>query len=298
MNDVARTYSHVASLRVEALGGDDEVWLKGLTMNATVDGGDGNDCIDASAVTQLGVVLYGGAGNDRLTGGAGNDRMDGGTGDDELNGGCGNDVLVGGQGKDCLNGGDGNDLLDGGGDNDQLRGGKGNDLLVADSGDDYLKGEDGNDILVGGAGNDTIRRELWRRSDWWTGPAATRTAGLYSQDRLVDGSQIRYPHRTAPCSRRARSSTGRVDTLPWWARCNSSATIPATRSGGRTSSTTSERRTRTATRTAGFAWSVRRKVCRDARTSPVRDLGKLRAMHTTASRHSHASLRAQANPES
>ena len=30
----------------------------------------------------------------------------------------------------------------------------------------------------------------------------------------------------------------------------------------------------------------------------VRDLGKLRAMRTTASRHSHESLRAQADPES
>ena len=35
VNDVARTYSHVASLRVDALGGDDEVVLRGLTMDAT-----------------------------------------------------------------------------------------------------------------------------------------------------------------------------------------------------------------------------------------------------------------------
>ncbi len=192
VNDVARTYSHVSSLRVDALGGDDEVWLRGLTMNATVDGGDGNDCIDASAVAQLGVVLYGGAGNDRLTGGAGNDRMDGGTGDDELNGGCGNDLLVGGLGKDCLNGGDGNDLLDGGGDNDQLRGGKGNDLLVADSGDDYLKGEDGNDILVGGTGNDSSQGN-YGADLTINGPGCDSTGSLYSQDRLVDGAAYGIP---------------------------------------------------------------------------------------------------------
>jgi VCBS repeat-containing protein len=192
VNDVARTYSHVSSLRVDALGGDDEVVLRSLTMKTTVDGGDGNDCIDASAVTQVGVVLYGGAGNDRLTGGAGNDRMDGGTGDDELNGGCGNDVLVGGQGNDCLNGGDGNDLLDGGSGNDQLRGGNGNDLLIADAGDDYLKGENGNDILVGGAGNDSSQGNFG--ADLLVdGPGCDSMGWLSSQDRVVDGSKYGIP---------------------------------------------------------------------------------------------------------
>lgn len=192
VNDVARTYSHVSNLRVDALGGDDEVVLRGLTMGATVDGGDGNDCIDACAVAGQGVVLYGGAGNDRLTGSAGNDRIDGGTGDDELNGGSGNDVLVGGQGKDCVNGGDGNDLLDGGGDNDQLRGGKGNDLLVADSGDDYLKGEDGNDILVGGAGNDSSEGN-YGADLMVNGPGCDSTGYVSSQDRVVDGAAYGIP---------------------------------------------------------------------------------------------------------
>ena len=192
VNDIARTYSHVSSLRVDALGGDDQVVLRSLTMGATVDGGDGNDCIDASAVTQVGVVLYGGAGNDRLTGGAGNDRMDGGSGDDELNGGCGNDLLVGGQGKDCLNGGDGNDLLDGGSDNDALRGGKGNDLLVADAGDDYLKGEDGNDILVGGTGNDSSEGN-YGADLIVDGPGCDTNGYVSSQDRVVDGTRYGIP---------------------------------------------------------------------------------------------------------
>jgi VCBS repeat-containing protein len=192
VNDVARTYSHVSSLRVDALGGDDEVVLRSLTMKTTVDGGDGNDCIDASALTQIGVVLYGGAGNDRLTGGAGNDRMDGGSGDDELNGGCGNDVLVGGLGKDCLNGGDGNDLLDGGSDNDQLSGGKGNDLLIADAGDDCLKGEDGNDILVGGAGNDSSQGN-YGADLIVDGPGCDSNGYVSSQDRVVDATRYGIP---------------------------------------------------------------------------------------------------------
>ena len=199
VNDVARTYSHVASLRVEALGGDDQVWLSGLTMNTAADGGEGNDCIDASAVLDRGVVLYGGAGNDHLTGGAGNDRMDGGTGDDELNGGCGNDLLVGGQGQDCLYGGDGNDLLDGGGGNDQLRGGRGDDLLIADSGDDFLKGEDGNDILVGGTGNDTNQGN-YGADLLVDGPGCDSTGWLSSQDQVVDGSKYGIPAGPLPQS--------------------------------------------------------------------------------------------------
>jgi len=192
VNDVARTYCHVSSLRVEALGGDDEVWLRGLTMSTTVDGGDGNDCIDASAVTARGVILHGGAGNDRLTGGAGNDRIDGGSGHDQLYGGCGNDVLVGGEGNDCLYGGDGNDLLDGGAGNDQLRGGKGNDLLIADAGDDYLKGEDGNDILIGGAGNDSSQGN-YGIDLLVEGPGCDSNGWLSCKDQLVDGSDYDIP---------------------------------------------------------------------------------------------------------
>jgi VCBS repeat-containing protein len=192
VNDVARTYCHVSSLRVEALGGDDEVWLRGLTMSTTVDGGDGDDCIDASAITARGVILHGGAGNDRLTGGAGNDRIDGGSGHDQLYGGCGNDVLVGGEGNDCLYGGDGNDLLDGGAGNDQLRGGKGNDLLIADAGDDYLKGEDGNDILVGGAGNDSSQGN-YGADLLVDGPGCDSNGWLSCKDQLVDGSDYGIP---------------------------------------------------------------------------------------------------------
>jgi Ca2+-binding RTX toxin-like protein len=192
LNDVARTYCQVSSLLVEGLGGDDTVSLRGLTVRTTVDGGDGNDWIDASAVTGRGVVLYGGAGNDHLTGGAGDDRMDGGTGDDQLWGGCGNDLLVGGQGKDCLYGGDGNDLLDGGADNDQLRGGDGNDLLIADGGDDYLKGEDGNDILVGGAGNDSSQGN-YGADLLVDGPGCDSTGWVSCQDKVVDGSKYGIP---------------------------------------------------------------------------------------------------------
>jgi len=94
-------------------------------------GGEGNNVIDASAYT-LGVVS--------IEGGAGDDTLIGGRGDDFLYGEEGNDFLFGGPGNDYLDGGDGNDTLNGGaddsdtpvGDDDSLIGGSGNDTYVFD----------------------------------------------------------------------------------------------------------------------------------------------------------------------
>ena len=76
---------------------DDSLTAESLPAATTfsVDGGDGNDTIDASGVTSS-VVLVGGTGNDILTGGSGNDALIGGSGDDELRGNDGEDNLVGG----------------------------------------------------------------------------------------------------------------------------------------------------------------------------------------------------------
>jgi RHS repeat-associated protein len=101
------------ALDVQALGGHDQVLLFGLTRSATVDGGSGNDLINASGVTRAtsGLTLRGGAGTDILIGGAGNDHLFGGAGSDLLFGGDGNDRLVGGAGIDLLVGGRGSDEL-------------------------------------------------------------------------------------------------------------------------------------------------------------------------------------------
>ncbi len=73
----------------------------------------GNNLIDASGST-LGVIAYGGAGNDTLRGGSGNDVLVGGAGSDNLQGGAGSDILIGGIGQDVLDGGIGQDILVGG----------------------------------------------------------------------------------------------------------------------------------------------------------------------------------------
>ncbi len=53
----------------------------------------------------LGLVINGGAGDDRLYGSAGNDTIEGGDGDDVIVGGGGNDLIDGGAGNDWITGG-------------------------------------------------------------------------------------------------------------------------------------------------------------------------------------------------
>lgn len=101
-------------------------------------------------------IIYGGAGNDRLSGGGGNDRIYGGGGADRLFGDAGNDRLYGEDGNDFLYGGDGNDYAYGGAGNDRVYGNAGNDFLYGEDGNDNLYGGDGIDTIFGGAGIDTI----------------------------------------------------------------------------------------------------------------------------------------------
>jgi Ca2+-binding RTX toxin-like protein len=67
--------------------------------------GAGNDLVDASAITTIGVLLNGGLGNDTLIGGAGNDVLIGGPGDDTLIGNDGINLLLGGAGRNVRSGG-------------------------------------------------------------------------------------------------------------------------------------------------------------------------------------------------
>jgi Ca2+-binding RTX toxin-like protein len=65
----------------------------------TIEGGAGDDTIDASGLpaASIGLVLNGGDGNDVLRGGAGNDVLNGGDGRNVLSGGGGSDIFVHGQ---------------------------------------------------------------------------------------------------------------------------------------------------------------------------------------------------------
>jgi len=73
-------------------GGDDKIYVGGNTVNPDVNGGDGNDLIDASA-NNYGVVLHGGAGDDVLYGSVHDDELYGDGGNDSFYGNGGNDVI-------------------------------------------------------------------------------------------------------------------------------------------------------------------------------------------------------------
>jgi Ca2+-binding RTX toxin-like protein len=89
----------------------------------TITGGAGNDVF---AVSTVGSIVDGGAGNDALTGGAGNDTLLGGDGADTLTAGAGNDSIVAGAGNDRVNFSTAGDLATG----DVVDGGDGTDTLA------------------------------------------------------------------------------------------------------------------------------------------------------------------------
>ena len=71
-------------------------------MNPDVNGGDGNDLIDASA-NNYGVVLHGGAGDDVLYGSVHDDELYGDGGNDSFYGDGGNDIIYNGTAVGCGN---------------------------------------------------------------------------------------------------------------------------------------------------------------------------------------------------
>lgn len=133
----------------------DETFAAKITIN----GGAGNDRVDASAIAAS-LRIAGGTGNDTLLGGSGADTIQGGLDNDSLVGNGGDDQINGDAGRDSIVSGTGNDTLLGGAGNDTLQGGIGNDALFGDSGNDSLLGEDGDDTLIGGDGNDRLRGGL------------------------------------------------------------------------------------------------------------------------------------------
>lgn len=78
------------TIDVFGLGGDDRIYVHGLARSAIIDGGAGNDLIDASGVRRstTALKLIGGDGNDLLLGGAGDDLIYGGAGHTGCNSQC------------------------------------------------------------------------------------------------------------------------------------------------------------------------------------------------------------------
>ncbi|WP_146408387.1 dockerin type I domain-containing protein [Allorhodopirellula heiligendammensis] len=101
-------------LTVQGEAGEDEIrfyptgGLLGSNNNVVLDGGVGNDYIDARGAATLPVSLLGGDGNDTLIGGSGDDSLNGGQGDDLMMGG---DPSVSNPGSNSYSGGAGYDTI-------------------------------------------------------------------------------------------------------------------------------------------------------------------------------------------
>lgn len=159
----------------------------------TLEGGDGDDTIDITALaSEHRVVFRSSGGEDRVIGsprpqdelpgtvsavpeqgeehGDDDHQDDPGAEDDEEDegeedatsadrtrmGGATDDALAGGAGADVLLGRGGDDWLDGGAGDDMLGGGEGADDLFGGVGRDMIHGDAGDDRLFGGAGDDLI----------------------------------------------------------------------------------------------------------------------------------------------
>src|ERR1051326_4205643 len=110
---------------IAGLSGDDSIQIIGLSNDATINGGDGNDTIIA---------------------GSGNTFIDAGAGNDSIQGGNGNDIILGNDGLDTIHGGNGADTINGGDGNDTIIAGSGNTFIDAGAGNDSIQG--GNDESV------------------------------------------------------------------------------------------------------------------------------------------------------
>lgn len=164
--------------KVYAMGGNDRITVG--TETGLVDGGDGDDTIDARSASSI-YSIAGGAGDDQISAGYGSYSVDGGAGDDTIatsghtKGGDGNDRIVVEHAtyNTWIYGEGGDDVIDastsgggiaqyGGSGADQLIGStSGDDVISTDNGPGYTVGliDDNaadHDVVRSGGGNDRI----------------------------------------------------------------------------------------------------------------------------------------------
>ncbi|HAB11838.1 MAG TPA: hypothetical protein DCE47_09125, partial [Planctomycetaceae bacterium] len=154
----AVTLADLDRLELNTGGGDDNVDLdlQDASLQKVVNAGAGNDIVDASGA--IDATINGGDGDDNLVGSPVADLINGQGGDDTIGGGDGDDILFGGSGNDVLSGDDGADQLSGQVGNDDLSGNAGVDSLFGGDGSDEINwiSGDGNDVVQGGDGADVL----------------------------------------------------------------------------------------------------------------------------------------------
>ncbi len=135
------------------LGNKNDTYRLTGSNTRIVDGGAGNDTIDASSRTgHFDIDL------DNTQSGSSSlvnfENVKGTSGNNTISGNSAANRLEGLEGNDTINGGGGNDRIYGGSGNDTISGGSGADELYGDKGDDIIKFDTG-DTIDGGAGDDT-----------------------------------------------------------------------------------------------------------------------------------------------
>lgn len=120
----------------------------------TVFGNAGNDTIIGAAGTEL--VAYGCVGDDVIRGSSLSDSLYGDAGNDFIEGGDGEDFIAGDAGEDSIYAGPGGDTVYGGNDNDVIYGNAGDDSIFGGGGQDTVRGGNGNDSLYGNSGRDRL----------------------------------------------------------------------------------------------------------------------------------------------
>jgi hypothetical protein len=154
-----------STVTVNLGGGDDSLVPTGLDSTyagrVIVNAGDGADTVDLSALT-VDATVNGNNGNDTITGGSGNDQLVGNSGDDVVSGGDGDDNVIGGAGRDTVSGGAGNNMVDGNGTSFDVlvENVEGNvvltdGMLTWDTGSNTLARIEGV-VLVGSSGSDSL----------------------------------------------------------------------------------------------------------------------------------------------
>ncbi len=148
-------------VRVTGVGGPEDSFVRTLTQQQLdegyrlmIDAKGGDDRIAIDDDVQEGVIVFAGAGDDRVFGGGGADYIEGNEGDDLILGRGGRDVIYGLDGRDLILGGADADYMDGGADDDIVLGQSGDDKLFGGRGRDTMFGQDGDDVLAGGLGKD------------------------------------------------------------------------------------------------------------------------------------------------
>jgi hypothetical protein len=163
-NDDVVVHRNPANRReLEVLHDGQSEIISGRVRRVVVVTGAGEDSVIVDRRVSVNSTLQGGDGDDSLFGGSGDDSLEGDTGDDSLVGGAGSDDMHGGDGVDDMEGDDGDDSIRGEGGRDHVRGGGGDDAFDnrreveagddrgADSGHDLT---DDNGGATGGGGTD------------------------------------------------------------------------------------------------------------------------------------------------